>query len=92
MMAGFLPEEIETHIEIRGIYDGWSVAAMKDGRLLNRWPPDDRRHKPTQRLRTQPTSMEQMQNRSKRAWSSTARYTRFQGLYSVAVIFTNRRI
>lgn len=45
---GFLPEEIDHYIEILGIYDGWSVAKMKDGRLLNRWPPDDRRHKPTQ--------------------------------------------
>ena len=35
-------------IEIRGIYDGWSVAKMKDGTLVNRWPEDDRRHKPTQ--------------------------------------------
>ena len=43
-----MPEEIDHYIEIRGIYDGWSVAKMKDGRLLNRWPPDDRRHKPTQ--------------------------------------------
>ena len=46
--AGFLPENIETYIKIRGIYDGWSVAVMKDGRMLNRWPPDDRRHAPTQ--------------------------------------------
>lgn len=39
---------IDVHIEIRGIYDGWSVAKMKDGTLVNRWPEDDRRHKPTQ--------------------------------------------
>lgn len=45
---GFLPEDVEVYIEIRGIYDGWSVAKMKDGRMLNRWPPDDRRHKPVQ--------------------------------------------
>lgn len=45
---GFLPEDIESYIEIRGIYDGWSVAKMKDGRMLNRWPLYDRRHKPTQ--------------------------------------------
>lgn len=45
---GFLPEDVDHYIEIRGIYDGWSVAYMKDGRMLNRWPPDDRRHKPTQ--------------------------------------------
>ena len=46
--TGFLPEDIETYIEIRGIYDGWSVAVMKDGWMLNRWPPDDRRHAATQ--------------------------------------------
>lgn len=39
---------VEVFIEIRGIYDGWSVAKMKDGTLVNRWPGDDRRHKPTQ--------------------------------------------
>ena len=41
-------DEVAITIEVRGIFDGWSVAQMKDGRLLNRWPPDDRRHKPTQ--------------------------------------------
>lgn len=45
---GFLPEDVDHYVEIRGVYDGWSVAVMKDGRTLNRWPPDDRRHKPTQ--------------------------------------------
>jgi hypothetical protein len=40
--------ELEAYIEIRGIYDGWSVAKMKDGRLINRWPESDRRYKPTQ--------------------------------------------
>ena len=34
-------EDVELYIEIRGIYDGWSVAKMKDGTLLNRWEPDD---------------------------------------------------
>ena len=24
-------------IEVRGVYDGWSIAVMKDGRLVNRW-------------------------------------------------------
>lgn len=38
----------ECLIEILGIHDGWSVAVTEDGRMLNRWPPDDRRHKPTQ--------------------------------------------
>lgn len=35
-------------IEIRGIYDGWSVAKMPNGELVNRWPVDDHRHKATQ--------------------------------------------
>jgi hypothetical protein len=43
-----MTDEPELHIEIRGIYDGWSVAKMKDGTLVNRWPEDDQRHKPTQ--------------------------------------------
>ncbi len=35
-------------IEIRGIYDGWSIAKLPDGTLVNRWPKDDRRYAPTQ--------------------------------------------
>jgi hypothetical protein len=35
-------------IEIRGIYDGVSVWKLPSGKLVNRWPEDDRRHKPTQ--------------------------------------------
>jgi hypothetical protein len=30
-------------IEIRGIYDGWSVAKLPNGTLYNRWKPDDKR-------------------------------------------------
>jgi hypothetical protein len=41
-------DTIDHYIEIRGIYDGWSVAKLKDGTLVNRWPVDDRRHGPTQ--------------------------------------------
>ena len=47
-MSEIREANVEYYIEIRGIYDGWSVAVMKDGRMLNRWPPSDRRHKPTQ--------------------------------------------
>lgn len=36
-------------IEIRGIYDGWSVAKLPNGELVNRWSKDDRRHDSTQR-------------------------------------------
>ena len=35
-------------IEIRGIYDGWSVQKLPDGTLVNRWEPGDRRYMPTQ--------------------------------------------
>lgn len=35
-------------IEIRGIYDGWSVKAMTDGTYVNRWDASDRRFQPTQ--------------------------------------------
>lgn len=28
-------------IELRGVYDGWSVAVMKDGTLVNRWGDGD---------------------------------------------------
>lgn len=30
-------KEVESLIEVRGVYDGWSIAVMKDGRWLNRW-------------------------------------------------------
>ena len=35
-------------IEIRGIYDGWSVKQLPDGTLVNRWPVGDCRYQPTQ--------------------------------------------
>jgi hypothetical protein len=28
-------------VELRGVYDGWSIAVMKDGSLVNRWADDD---------------------------------------------------
>ena len=36
-MTLFNPDRVETYIEVRGVYDGWSVAKMKDGSLVNRW-------------------------------------------------------
>lgn len=48
MTNEYAPEDVDHYIEIRGICDVWSVAKMKDGRMLNRWPPDDRRHKAAQ--------------------------------------------
>lgn len=38
----------ECLIEIRGIYDGWSVRKLADGTLVNRWGMLDTRYKPTQ--------------------------------------------
>lgn len=43
------PDDVALYIKVRGVYDGWSVAKMKDGRLINRWPPDDRRHAATEK-------------------------------------------
>lgn len=34
--------------EIRGLYDGWSVAEYDDGTFHNRWGENDARHQPTQ--------------------------------------------
>ena len=28
-------------IELRGVYDGWSIAVLKDGSLVNRWAEPD---------------------------------------------------
>lgn len=33
--------EIDYLIEIRGVYDGWSIAVLKDGTLWNRWANDE---------------------------------------------------
>lgn len=41
-------DEIDVYIEIQGLYDGWSVAKMKDGTLINRWTKDDYRYAATQ--------------------------------------------
>jgi hypothetical protein len=40
--------QLDYYIEIRGVYDGWSVAKMKDGSYINRWEPEDRRYQATQ--------------------------------------------
>jgi hypothetical protein len=45
-MADF--PEGTTLIEVRGIYDGWSVAQLSDGSLVNRWEPGDYRYAATQ--------------------------------------------
>lgn len=41
-------DEVETFIELRGVYDGWSIAEMKDGSYTNRWAETDHRYKRTQ--------------------------------------------
>lgn len=41
-------DEVESFIELRGVYDGWSIAKMKDGSYANRWPEEDHRYKRTQ--------------------------------------------
>jgi hypothetical protein len=30
-------DNIDYLIELRGVYDGWSVAVLKDGTRVNRW-------------------------------------------------------
>lgn len=37
-------------IEVRGLYDGWSIAKLPDGTYRNRWDVGDRRHGPTQHV------------------------------------------
>jgi len=32
-------EDIDYLIEVRGFYDGWSIARLKDGTYVNRWGP-----------------------------------------------------
>lgn len=41
-------DEVQILIEVRGIYDGWSVALMNDGTYVNRWDCGDYRYDPTQ--------------------------------------------
>lgn len=39
-------DDVAMFYELTGVYDGWSVAELKDGRLVNRWSAEDypRRH------------------------------------------------
>lgn len=49
-------KQVESLIEVRDIYDGWSVAIMKDGRWLNRWKqPQWEQSSPTIRGRARRT-------------------------------------
>lgn len=42
-----LMDDVMFH-ELRDVYDGWSVAELPDGTLLNRWTEGTRRHAITQ--------------------------------------------
>ena len=37
-------DDIAYLIQIQGVYDGWSIAALKDGTYVNRWEPPGKRH------------------------------------------------
>jgi len=37
-------------IEIRGLYDGWSIAKLPSGELVNRWSEDDPRYVKVQEI------------------------------------------
>lgn len=41
-------DEVADYIELRGVYDGWSIARMKDGSYVNRWHENDHRYKRAQ--------------------------------------------
>lgn len=34
-------ENVAYLVELRGVYDGWSIAVMKDGSRVNRWDKKD---------------------------------------------------
>ena len=46
---GWTMSDVEMLFESPEIYDGWSAAGLKDGRLVNRWPEDDRRYAATEK-------------------------------------------
>lgn len=43
-------DEYEYVIEIQGMYDGWSIGVTYDGEYVNRWPKDDYRYEPIQKI------------------------------------------
>lgn len=45
-----MTDEFVLYIEIRGLYDGWSVGVKPDGSLHNRWDKDDYRYARTQKF------------------------------------------
>lgn len=47
-MTGIEWDSVDHLVEIPGVYDGWSIAVMRDGTQVNRWPVGDPRHAATQ--------------------------------------------
>ena len=45
---GWTHQDVEYLIEVPG-YDGWSLAMLKSGVLVNRWEKDDTRYLPAKR-------------------------------------------
>lgn len=41
LLVGLSGNQIDHLIEIRGVYDGWSIAVHRDGSLHNRWAQSD---------------------------------------------------
>lgn len=40
-MARFTDDEIDHLVQLQVVYDGWSIAVLKDGRRINRWANDE---------------------------------------------------
>lgn len=40
-MARLTSDEIDHTIQLSDVYDGWSIAVLKDGRVINRWANDE---------------------------------------------------
>ena len=47
-MSNDIYPEGTVFIELRGVYDGWSVAQLLEGEMINRWIEKDRRYQATQ--------------------------------------------
>lgn len=49
-MAGslFAWADVAHTIEIPGVYDGWSIAVLKDGTMINRWADTEDPTKPAE--------------------------------------------
>ena len=45
-----IEDQILRFIEIRGVYDGWSIIELNDGTLINRWEENDYRYEQTRNV------------------------------------------